>query len=72
MDLFAAGAGTDSNSIFRQGGKYMDKDIMRYSMQLAMLKQLLNKNLITEKEYSMVKAKLMQDYNISSNLTVPS
>lgn len=50
----------------------MQKDIMRYSMQLAMLKQLLNKNLITEKEYSMVKAKLMQDYNISSNLTVPS
>lgn len=47
----------------------MQKDIMRYSMQLAMLKQLLNKNLITEKEYSMVKAKLMQDYKISSNLT---
>ena len=47
----------------------MAKDIMRYSMQLAMLKQLLDKNLITEKEYIMIKNKLMQDYNIYSNFS---
>ena len=46
----------------------MKKDIMRYSMQLAMLQQLLSKKLITEKEYYIIKAKLMQDYNVSSNL----
>ena len=49
----------------------MQKDIMRYSMQLAMLKQLLNKKLITDKEYNAVKLKLMQDYKISSNLITP-
>ena len=42
---------------------------MRYSMQLAMLKQLLNKNLITNKEYDIIKAKLMRDYKVLSNLT---
>ena len=50
----------------------MQKDVMRYSMQLAMLKQLLNKKLITDKEYITVKKKLMQDYKISSNLITPS
>lgn len=50
----------------------MKKDIMRYSMQLAMLQQLLSKKLITEKEYNIIKAKLMQDYNVSSNLTTSS
>ena len=49
----------------------MQKDIMRDSMQLAMLKQLLNKKLITDKEYSAVKLKLMQDYKIPSNLITP-
>ena len=50
----------------------MHKDIMRYSMQLAMLKQLLSKHLITDKEYTIIKTKLMQDYKISSNLTSSS
>ena len=49
----------------------MQKDIMRYSMQLAMLKQLLNKKLLTDKEYNAVKLKLMQDYKIPSNLITP-
>jgi len=44
-------------------------DLLRYSMQLAMLKQLLSKSLLTEKEYVIIKAKLMKDYNISSDIT---
>ena len=43
-------------------------NIMRYSMQLAMLKQLLVKKLITEKEYRIIQQKLMNDYNISNNI----
>ncbi len=46
----------------------MKKNIMRYSMQLAMLKQLLVKKLITEKEYRIIQQKLMNDYNISNNI----
>lgn len=45
----------------------MDK-ILRYSMQLAMLKQLLNKNLINEVEYRKIKSKLMKDYGIISDI----
>lgn len=44
----------------------MKTNIMRYSMQLAMLKQLLVKKLITEKEYRIIQQKLMNDYNIMS------
>lgn len=47
----------------------MQKDLLRYSMQLAMLKQLLDKKLITDKEFSIVKSKLMQDYNMISNIS---
>ena len=46
----------------------MKTNIMRYSMQLAMLKQLLVKKLITEKEYRIIQKKLMNDYNISNNI----
>ena len=46
----------------------MKKNIMRYSMQLAMLKQLLVKKLITEKEFRIIQQKLMNDYNISNNI----
>jgi len=45
-------------------------NLLSYSMQLAMLKQLLDKKLITEKEYSIVKARLMKDYKIVSNITI--
>ena len=45
----------------------MKKDLIRYSMQLAMLKQLLSKSLITDKEYLVIKNKLMKDYNVASN-----
>ena len=46
----------------------MKTNIMRYSMQLAMLKQLLVKKLIAEKEYRIIQQKLMNDYNISNNI----
>lgn len=46
----------------------MKTNIMRYSMQLAMLKQLLVKKLITEKEYRIIQQKLMNDYNIPNNI----
>jgi len=33
-------------------------------MQLAMIKQLLNKKLITDKEYALVKSRLREDYGV--------
>ena len=47
---------------------YMDdKKLLRYSMQLSMLKQLLSKKLISE--YQIIQKKLMKDYGIISNIT---
>ena len=46
----------------------MDSKLLNYSMQLAMLKQLLTKEMISEKEYALIKNRLMADYNISSNI----
>ena len=45
----------------------MTKDLVRYSMQLAMLKQLLARKLITESEYNAIKNRLMKDYQILSH-----
>jgi hypothetical protein len=47
----------------------MNDRLIRYSMQIAMLKQLLFLALINEKEFSLIKNKLMQDYGIISDLT---
>lgn len=47
----------------------MEKRLIRYSMQIAMLNQLLARKMISEKEYSLVKSKLMQDYKIVSDIT---
>lgn len=57
--------------LFRKGYLiYMDnKKILRYSMQLSMLRQLLNKKLINEFEYEKIKKRLMNDYNIISDIT---
>jgi len=49
--------------------KGMDSDILRYSIQLAMLKQLLTRKLINKNEYFKIKDVLMKDYKISSDLT---
>ena len=45
------------------------KKILRYSIQLSMLKQLLNLKLIYELEYEQIQKKLMRDYGIVSNIT---
>jgi len=47
----------------------MNDRLIRYSMQIAMLKQLLFLALITDKEFSLIKNKLMQDYGVISDLT---
>lgn len=47
----------------------MKNKLIRYTMQLAMLKQLLEKELISIDEYNIVKNKLMKDYNIISDMT---
>ena len=45
------------------------KKILRYSIQLSMLKQLLNLKLINELEYEQIQKKLMRDDGIVSNIT---
>lgn len=45
------------------------KKLLRYSMQLAYLKQLLVKKLISEAEYKKIEKRLMKDYGVVSNLT---
>lgn len=45
-----------------------ESNLIRYSMQLAFLNQLLRKQLITNKEYSLIKNRLMKDYKVVSNL----
>ena len=47
--------------------KKENQHLIRYSMQLAMLHQLLYKKLITQEEY-LIKKKLMKDYNVISDL----
>ncbi len=42
--------------------------VLRYSMQLAMLNQLLRKKMITESEYEKIKRQLMNDYHIVSHI----
>ena len=48
--------------------KKENQHLNRYSMQLAMLHQLLYKKLITQEEYFLIKKKLMKDYNVISDL----
>ncbi len=47
----------------------MKCDLLRYSIQIAMLKTLLLRGLISEKEFATVKKQLMKDYHIISDLT---
>lgn len=42
--------------------------LLRYSMQLAMLKQLKVLNLINETEYQMIEKNLKKDYGVTSNI----
>lgn len=43
--------------------------LLDYSIQLSMLRNLLNKKLINENEYIKVKKKLMEDYGVVSDIT---
>jgi hypothetical protein len=43
--------------------------IMRYSMELSLLLQLLETQQITESEYQIIKQELMKEYHILSDLT---
>ncbi|MCK9444917.1 MAG: hypothetical protein M0Q14_10380 [Tissierellaceae bacterium] len=45
------------------------EDILEYSIQLAMLRQLLGEKLINKQEYFKIKKLLMEKYNIYSDLT---
>jgi hypothetical protein len=45
------------------------KKLLRYSMQLSMLKQLLSMKLINDFEYEKIKKRLMKDYGVVSNIT---
>ena len=47
----------------------MDKEkLLQYSKELSRLSQLLQSKLITETEYHKIKIKLMNEYNIISDL----
>ena len=43
--------------------------LLRYSMQLSMLKQLKTLKLINENEYRLIEKKLKKDYGVISNIT---
>lgn len=45
-----------------------DRKLFEYSMQLAMLTTLLQKQLISQNEYDKVKRKLMKKYHIISSI----
>lgn len=47
----------------------MNQKLIRYSMQIAMMRQLLELSLITELEFHLIKNKTMRDYGIISDLT---
>ena len=46
-----------------------EQNLIRYSIQLAFLKQLLERKLITDREYSLIKQRLMKDYRVISELS---
>ncbi|MCI5503350.1 MAG: conjugal transfer protein [Eubacterium sp.] len=45
------------------------KKLLRYSLQLSMLKQLFNKKMISESEYKIIENDLKKDYRVVSNIT---
>lgn len=44
--------------------------LLRYSMQLAMLKQLLSAKKISTEEYQKIKNRLMEDYGIIADFSL--
>jgi len=52
-----------------EGGINIKDKLIRYSMQVAMLKQLVSLMLITDQEFQLIKNQLMKDYKIVSDFT---
>ena len=69
MRLFPDSRLQDSFAVMIGEDEMDTKKLLRYTMQLAMLKQLLTKKLIDENEYSLIQKRLMKDYGIVSNIT---
>ncbi|HDV4123987.1 MULTISPECIES: SHOCT domain-containing protein [Enterococcus] len=46
----------------------MNKELLRYSIQLSMLSILLSKRLLNDVEYKKIKLRLMKKYNVLSEL----
>jgi len=46
----------------------MSNNLHRYSIQLAMIKQLLTKKLITNKEYNLVKSRLTENLRTTPSI----
>ncbi len=46
--------------------------LIRYSLQLAMLRKLLGNQLISQAEYTKIRSKLMNKYGIPSEITIHS
>lgn len=44
------------------------KDLLKYSIQIAMLNQLKNKKMINDKEYNAILKRLKSDYGVVSNI----
>ena len=49
--------------------KMKQSNLLRYSIELSLLSQLLQCKQITEVEYQKIKVKLMKEYHIQSDLT---
>ncbi len=57
-------------SAFMKGGNDLETSkLLRYSMQLAMLRQLLMAKKITESEHKKIERRLKKDYGIISDIT---
>lgn len=68
MRLYS-GSHLQVNKKSERGNEMDGKKLLRYSMQLSMLKQLLAKKLINDTEYQLIQKRLMRDYGVVSNIT---
>lgn len=68
MRLYS-GSRLQVNEKSERGNEMDGKKLLRYSMQLSMLKQLLSKKLINDTEYQLIQKRLMRDYGVVSNIT---
>lgn len=58
----------DKAIIIERGHLVKKKDLLEYSLQIAMLNQLKNKKMINDKEYDMILKRLKSDYGVVSNI----